>query len=157
MLQPTPPLPTTEDIAWPADHGLRSAALSWLDELARERRMADNTVEAYGRDLRQFLQHLCLKRGTPGIADLTGLKPRDLRAFMAARRADGIGGRSLMRALAGLRSFGKHLEREGHGTMAALGAVRSPKVERRLPRPIPIPAARAMTDADLRAGEPREA
>jgi integrase/recombinase XerC len=40
--------------------------------------------------------------------------------------------------------------------VAALGAVRSPKVERRLPRPIPIPAARAMTGPELRAGEDRE-
>ena len=43
------------------------------------------------------------------------LEAVDIRAFMAMRRADEIAGRSLMRALAGLRSFGRFLEREGRG------------------------------------------
>ncbi|MER2267073.1 tyrosine recombinase XerC [Methylobacterium oxalidis] len=140
----------------PGDAALQAAVRAWSDGLTRERRMAANTVEAYARDLRQFLLHLDGRRGTPRIPDLVALKPRDVRAFMAARRAEGIGGRSLMRALAGVRSFARYLEREGHGTVAALGAVRSPKVERRLPRPLGVAAARAMTRTDLRAGEARE-
>ena len=142
--------------AMPGDAALRDAARAWSRSLAAERRMSDNTVEAYERDLRQFLHHLEARAGTPTIAMIVALKPRDVRAFMAARRADDVGGRSLMRALAGLRSFAKHLEREGHGTVAALGAVRSPKVERRLPRPLPVAAARALTEASLRADEDRE-
>lgn len=156
MLQPTPSLPSPGEILQPGDAALRSAVLAWQDTLLRERRMAAKTVEAYGRDLRQFLCYRQTRHGNFGIADLVGLKPRDLRAFMAARRAEGVGGRTLMRALAGLRSFAKHLEREGHGTVAALGAVRSPKVERRLPRPISIAAARAMTDVELRVDDSRE-
>lgn len=159
MLQPTPHPPaagTAPALAWPGDDALRSAVLGWQDALVRERRMAANTVEAYARDLRQFLAHLDGRHGLPGIPGLVAMKPRDVRGFMAARRAAGVGGRSLMRALAGVRSFARHLEREGHGTVAALGAVRSPKVERRLPRPIPIQAAKAMADADTRAGEARE-
>ncbi len=101
--------------------------------------MAPNTVEAYGRDLRQFLQHLAGRLGTPTIPMLVALKVRDIRAFMAARRADAVSGRSLMRMLAGLRSFARFLEREGHGTVSALGGVRSPKVPRRLPRPCRSP------------------
>jgi integrase/recombinase XerC len=157
MLQPTPPLAGSTDpaVAWPGDAILHAAAVAWQDALARERRMATNTVEAYARDLRQFLAHLDRRDGATSIAALLALKPRDVRGFLAARRAEGVGGRSLMRGLAGIRSFARHLEREGHGTVAALGAVRSPKVERRLPRPIPIAAAKAMADADLRAGEIR--
>ena len=48
---------------------------------------------------------------------------------MAMRRADDIGGRSLMRALAGLRSFGRFLEREGKGKVGALS--RDPRAENR--------------------------
>lgn len=118
--------------------------------------MAANTVEAYERDLRQFLAHLDARSGTPTIPILIALKPRDLRAFMAARRADDISGRSLMRMLAGLRSFARHLEREGHGSIAALGAVRQPKVERRLPRPLPVTAAVAMTLPETRPDATRE-
>lgn len=156
MLHVPPPTPDAGSLAFPGDAGLQAAALSWQDSLLRERRMAANTVEAYGRDLRQFLAHLQGRGGGMSIDALISLKPRDIRGFMAARRAAGVNGRSLMRALAGLRSFARHLEREGHGSVSALGAIRSPKVERRLPRPIPIAAACALTDAESRAGEARE-
>ncbi len=139
----------------PGDAALRAAVLGWRDALVRERRMAANTVEAYERDLRQFLDHRAARAGTPTLAGLIALKPRDLRAFMAARRAEGVGGRSLMRMLAGLRSFARFLEREGHGRVAALGAVRSPKVERRLPRPLPVSAALAMTAPETRPDDAR--
>jgi integrase/recombinase XerC len=149
------PLEPASDLILPGDAALRAAVRAWQDGLARERRMAANTVEAYERDVRQFLIHLDARQGTPTIPGLIAMKPRDVRGFMAARRADGVGGRSLMRALAGVRSFARHLEREGHASVAALGAVRSPKVERRLPRPLPVSAAKAITTVDLRAGEDR--
>ena len=72
------------------------------------------------------------------------------------RRADDIAGRSLMRALAGLRSFGRYLEREGKGKVGALSAIRAPKVGKSLPKPIGIGAAKELTEADLRAGENRD-
>ena len=48
----------------------------------------------------------------------------DVRAFMAARRAAEISSRSLMRSLAGVRGFGRFLERNGKGKVGALTAVR---------------------------------
>jgi integrase/recombinase XerC len=75
---------------------------------------------------------------------------------MAMRRADDIAGRSLMRALAGLRSFGRYLEREGKGRVGALSAIRAPKVAKSLPKPIQIDAAKRFADADERAGEERD-
>ena len=75
---------------------------------------------------------------------------------MAMRRADDIGGRSLMRALAGLRSFGRFLEREGKGKVGALSAIRAPKIGKSLPKPIQIGAAKRFADADERAGEDRD-
>jgi integrase/recombinase XerC len=75
---------------------------------------------------------------------------------MAMRRADDIGGRSLMRTLAGLRSFGRFLEREGRGKVGALSAIRAPKVGKSLPKPVPMAAAKRLADADERAGEERD-
>lgn len=129
----------------------------WRAFLASERRMSPKTVEAYGRDVHQFLQFLAEHLGGRiNIARLTKLAPQDVRAFMAARRADGIGGRSLMRALAGARSFARYLEREGKGRVGALAAVRAPKIAKTIPKPLPVAAAKQLSDADLRAGEPRE-
>ncbi|MGH6769604.1 MAG: tyrosine recombinase XerC [Xanthobacteraceae bacterium] len=131
--------------------------LHWRASLAHERRMSTKTVEAYGRDVSQFLsfmaQHL---GGKVTLARLTRLGPADVRAFMAARRAAGIGSRSLMRGLAGTRSFARFLEREGKGRVGALAAVRAPKVAKTLPKPLTVSAAKRVADADLRAGEERE-
>jgi integrase/recombinase XerC len=129
----------------------------WFSHLATERRMSPKTVEAYGRDARQFMLFLAEHfGGAPSLKRLAKLSPQDVRAFMAARRADGIAGRSLMRTLAGVRSFARHLERNGKGKVGALNAVRAPKLAKTLPKPLAVAAARRLTDVDLRAGEARE-
>jgi integrase/recombinase XerC len=130
---------------------------SWLAHLGAERRMSPKTVEAYRRDVLQFLAFLADHLGgTPSLADLAKLAPADVRAFMAARRAAGIGSRSLMRSLAGLRAFGRFLERNGKGKVGALAAVRAPKIAKTLPRPLPVDAARRTADPDMAAGDDRE-
>ena len=129
----------------------------WLSHLGAERRMSPKTLEAYRRDVGQFLAFLTGHLGgQPTLKQLARLTPADIRAFMAARRADGAGNRSLMRALAGTRSFARFLERNGKGKVGALSAVRTPKLPRTLPKPLAASAARQLTDADLRAGEARE-
>ena len=87
---------------------------------------------------------------------LAKLSPADVRAFMAARRSEGFSSRSLMRVLAGARSFARFLERNGKGKVGALSAVRAPKVPKTLPKPLAIAAAKRISDTELRAGEERE-
>jgi len=129
----------------------------WLDYLGAERRMSPKTLEAYERDAGQLLSFLAEHMGgAPTLKQLAKLTPADVRAFMAARREAGAGNRSLMRGLAGARSFARFLERNGKGKVAALTAVRTPKLPRSLPKPVAADAARRMTDIELRAGEVRE-
>lgn len=129
----------------------------WLDYLGAERRMSPKTLEAYRRDVGQFLGFMAGHLGgRPTLKQLAKLTPADIRAFMAARRNDGAGNRSLMRALAGTRSFARFLERNGKGKVGALAAVRTPKLPKTLPKPLAASAAKQMTDIDLRAGEERE-
>jgi len=129
----------------------------WLAYLGAERRMSAKTLEAYERDVRQFLifmaDHL---GGQPSLGALARLSPQDVRAFMASRRGDGVSSRSLMRALAGARSFARFLERDGKGRVGALSAIRAPKIAKTLPKPLHIHAAKQVTNADIRAGEERE-
>src|SRR5947207_11051994 len=129
----------------------------WLSHLGAERRLSPKTLEAYGRDLRQCLDFLCSHWGERvTLKRFAALEATDIRAFMAMRRADDIAGRSLMRALAGLRSFARYLEREGKGRVGALSAIRAPKVAKSLPKPIQMDAAKRFADADERAGEERD-
>ncbi len=129
----------------------------WLSHLRAERRLSPKTLEAYARDVRQCLIFLGEHWGAQvTLPRFAALEASDVRAFMAMRRADDIGGRSLMRALAGLRSFGRFLEREGKGKVGALSAIRAPKVGKSLPKPIQMAAAKRFADADERAGEDRD-
>jgi integrase/recombinase XerC len=129
----------------------------WLAYLAAERRMSPKTIEAYRRDILQFLSFLCGHLGRRvTLATLARLAPQDVRAFMAGRRADGISSRSLIRMLAGSRSFARFLERNGSGKVSALATVRAPKVPKTLPKPLAIETAKRLTQTDLRAGEERE-
>jgi integrase/recombinase XerC len=129
----------------------------WLAHLGAERRMSALTVEAYRGDVARFLAFLAEHLGEPpSLTALARIEVRDVRAFMAARRAEGISSRSLMRALAAARSFARFLERNHKGKVGALAAVRSPKVPRTLPKPLGVAAAKRVTDVDLRAGENRE-
>jgi integrase/recombinase XerC len=111
--------------------------------------MAAKTVEAYSRDVEQFLKFLTIHLGgPPGLAELAEMRIADLRAFMASRRNDGAGSRTLARGLAGIRSFVRFLEREGHLNTAVFAAVRPPRSGRSLPRPLPAPAARDVVARD---------
>lgn len=140
-----------------ADPSIAQEMTRWLSHLGAERRLSPKTLEAYGRDLRQCLDFLCTHWGERvTLARFAALEATDIRAFMAMRRADDIAGRSLMRALAGLRSFGRFLEREGKGKVGALSAIRAPKVAKTLPKPLPMASAKRLADADERAGEERE-
>ncbi len=128
----------------------------WLSHLGAERRMSGKTVDAYQRDVRQFLDFLGVHFGRRvTLAGLRQVATQDVRAFMAHRRNQGACGRSLMRSLAGVRSFARFLERQGDGRVGALAAVRAPKTPRTLPKPLAIAPAKRLADASLRAGEER--
>ena len=133
---------------------LIAARAEWLGALGNEKRLAPLTLAAYERDTRQFLQFLtghC--GGAPGLADIADLRPADLRAFLAWRRREGVGARSLGRGLAGIRSLLRHLERRGLVSAAGAGALRAPKQPRSLPRPLRADEARRLATADAQLVE----
>jgi integrase/recombinase XerC len=154
MTQRQRPAPASETL----NRDVALALQGWLVHLASERRLAPLTLDAYRRDAMQFLSFLNPHLGNPAtLADLGALKPVDVRAFLAIRRREGIESRSLMRQLAALRSFARHLEQQGKAGASALVNVRGPRIARTLPRPVAAGSARALTDVATRAGEEREA
>lgn len=141
-----------------ADPRLAALGREWIGSLVAERRASAHTVAAYERDLRQFLSFATTHLGAPLSVESFGtLDAADVRAFLAARRGEGVESRSLMRQLAGLRSFARFLERAGAAKAGAFAAVRTPKVPRSLPKPLTTTAACRVVEAETRVGEDRPA
>ena len=126
---------------------LLTARKDWLEQLEKTRRVAKLTVEAYERDSRQFLSFLCGHLGhRPDISDLSELRVADIRSFLAYRRNEGVGSRSLGRGLAGIRSFFNFLTRAGLADVPAARVVRTPKQPKSLPKPLNIADALHIVD-----------
>ncbi len=121
-----------------------AALADWLGWLAEERRLSPHTVAAYRRDVAIFCEFLVGHLGAPPtLSDLDGLRPRDVRAFLAARRGAGRAGVTLARSLSSLRSFFGFLDRTWVLGNDAFARVRAPKRAHRVPRPLSEAAARS--------------
>lgn len=119
--------------------------LRWLAALQAERGIAENTVEAYRRDVAGFLSFLTEYNGqTSGRAALNRVTARDMRAWITSERENGLSARSVARALSAVKSFyGWLADAEGiDGT--DVRATRTPKLRQRLPRPVEKTAAKNM-------------
>ena len=139
----------------PAAADLAAAALAWLEHLAGERRLSLHSLEAYRRDFRQFASFLAEHQGQrPSLTTIAALTTGDVRAFLARRRLADVGNRSLLRQLAGLRSFTRFAEREGLARTAAFGSVRAPKLPRTLPKPLSPGLACDVASGEGFAGDP---
>lgn len=131
------------DSAFATDDFIRTRISDWLRDLGSVRRLAPKTLEAYGRDLGQFMSFLADHMGGPVSLDsLKQLRGADIRAFMAQRRTESLGSRSLARILSALKSFFGFLEREGTLTTEALNVIRTPKIPRALPKALTVLEAR---------------
>ncbi|MEC8572294.1 MAG: site-specific integrase, partial [Pseudomonadota bacterium] len=125
----------------------RDALEHWLAHLGGLRDAADNTLTAYRGDVVDFLAFMTQHFGSPqGLGALAEITTGDMRAWMAATRAGGTGARSLARKLSAVKSFYTWLaERQGFEATAVLSA-RSPKFQKKLPRPLAEDAAKAMIE-----------
>ncbi|MGH6763367.1 MAG: tyrosine recombinase XerC [Phyllobacterium sp.] len=140
--------PASPEFLISARPDLLAARQQWLSSLKNARRLSDNTLEAYERDTRQFFQFLTGHLGeAPALADVGKLRIADLRAFLARRRGEGVGARTLGRGLAGVRSFIRYLEKQGLANAAGAMAMRAPKQPKSLPKPLSAIEAKRVVDA----------
>ena len=125
----------------------RDALQSWLESQSALRGSSQNTLDAYRRDVVDFLSFITVHKGEPqGLKALERVTVSDMRAWMAQTRGDGIAARSMARKLSSVKSFFRWLaERQGFDPSAVL-STRSPKFHRKLPRPLDVDAARKMLE-----------
>ncbi len=108
---------------------------------------AENTLLAYQADVLGFLAFITRHHGAAtGLGPLSRLTVSDMRAWMPFERGRGLAARSLARSLSAVKSFMAWLaEREGFDPTAVL-STRSPKFQKKLPRPLSEDAAVAMLE-----------
>lgn len=105
----------------------------WRAHLALDRRRSTHTVRAYVATAERLLAFLTEHHGqVADAARLAKLEQADLRAFLTARRMDGIGNLSAARELSAVRGFLRFCG----GEDAAIPQLKGPRVKRGLPRPI---------------------
>ncbi|MGF1631685.1 MAG: site-specific tyrosine recombinase XerD [Kiloniellaceae bacterium] len=101
----------------------------FLEMLAAERGAAQNTLEAYKRDLKAFAGFLAKRGGSPESAGVT-----DIRAFLGQLARAGMAPRTAARRLSALRQFYRFLLAEGLRGDDPTAEVDSPRQGRRLPK-----------------------
>ena len=112
--------------------GIERLILDFLAYLELERGLSRNTLEAYRSDLLQFGEFLD-RRGLSAVEARHG----DLAAFLselAGAPAPAAGGGHAGRKVACLRSFYRHLRREGTIEHDPTAELRGPRKTQRLPR-----------------------
>jgi integrase/recombinase XerC len=137
-----------QDGALPLAQDLADTIADWFSALQHERGATAHTLQAYERDLRQFLGWLKGELGhAPCLADLARLDAKRFRSFMAHRRRAGFSGRSLARTMSALRSFFRWLEAEEIAHNRGVRQVALPKVAHGIPKPLTVAKAAAVVDA----------
>ena len=101
----------------------------YLNYLLVERGVAENTLEAYGRDLRRFL----LIVQERGITDLRHILPETVIEYLVRIKDEGLSANSTNRALAALRGFYNYLLQEKIIEQTPLANIELAKVWMRLP------------------------
>lgn len=110
------------------------------DYLNYERNVSPHTLRNYMSDLEQFLDFLCPKdsKGNRRAADVREIDHITIREYLATLYGQRRKKTSIARKLATLRSFFKFLCREEIIEMNPARLVSSPRLEKRLPRVLPI-------------------
>ena len=116
----------------------------FLDAVWVEQGLSENTLSAYGSDLRIFAQWLKAR-------SMLEVGTGDLSKFLASRYQDGIGNRSSARVLSSLRRFYGYYIRENTITIDPTALIESPHIGR------PLPSSLTEDDVELLLHAPETA
>ncbi len=101
----------------------------FLNFLLVEKGLANNTLEAYSRDIGGYLDFLRRQ----GVVDAFDIRPIHVSGFIVAMKERGVGPRSRARALSALRVFHRFLMVENYCDTNPTAIIEAPKALARLP------------------------
>jgi integrase/recombinase XerD len=108
---------------------------SYIRHLTIERGVAKNTISAYRRDLRRYLDYL-EDRGIASIDQITEMAVQDFSTRLVSKH--GLSATSVARVLAGVRGLHKYWLLENLTKADPSATVKPPKAPRRLPKAITV-------------------
>jgi integrase/recombinase XerD len=122
---------------------LNSDIAAFRHYLQSERGMADNTVQAYGRDLGRFANWCALVR----YSEYTAPTLKDLARYLAFLHDENLAPPSVARHLVALKMFYRFLRLEERADAAAVDLLGSPKLWERIPQVLPPHAVEELLKA----------
>jgi integrase/recombinase XerD len=125
------------------DVPIDSALDQFLDYLVSEKGLLPNSVAAYNRDLRAYLNTL----EKLGVESAGGIAEDSLELHMVKLSRRGLAPSSRGRALSAIRHFHKFLHREGAAQQDAAARVVRPKRSKRIPKVLTIEQVERLLDA----------
>ena len=118
---------------------LNSFIESWQRYLRNSCNLSKNTVVSYASDLKQLMLFLGKYNNMQyRIDDFKNLNKVDMRAWFLSRKNAGESSKTISRGLSAVKSFLKFLIKEGQMESSIILSMKSPKVEKTLPRPLNI-------------------
>ncbi len=115
----------------------------FLDYLAVECGLAENSIRGYRKDLEHFTAHLTGR----GKTDLNTVKSQDIVGFLTHEKARGLSTNSISRALVAVRMLFKFLAVEGKIARNVASTLESPHLWRRLPSVLTVDEVEALLNA----------
>jgi integrase/recombinase XerC len=115
---------------------------AWRAYLTDNRRRSPHTVRAYVA----AAQRLLAARGCEDWASVAAVEAHNLRAHLAARRAEGLGNASTARELSALKAFIVFARAQAGDPDPAAPRLRGPRIKKGLPRPVTPDEAVNITD-----------
>lgn len=126
-------------VSTPAPSSLGRALRTYLDHLAVERGLAENTLVSYRRDLTRYVAHLAAE----GVDDLTEVTEGHVTRFLGSLREGDVdhpplSSSSAARTVVAVRGFHRFAVRDGLVEVDAAAAVKPPAPAKRLPKALPL-------------------
>lgn len=117
----------------------------YLEYLEVEKGLAQNTLEAYRRDLTSFLDFCNLRK----VSDIADIERTDLNSFILKLREDNYNPTSVMRKIASLRGFFKWFCANEYGTKNPAQTLEQPKLPKHLPKVMTIEELNQILNTNL--------
>lgn len=99
----------------------------FMEYLQKERKMSKNTLEAYNRDVLEFMAF----EGSRGMTDILNTSSTEIVAFLHNLKISGKSAATVNRKLASVRAFFNYLIEAGLIKVNPTANIKSPKIERK--------------------------